>query len=377
MKVLLYAHSFAPNVGGAETLALLLARGASERVRLTVATRTPAGVTGDAAFPFAVVRRPRLQALTRLIRDADVVHLAGPVLAPLVMGHLLRKPVVVEHHGYQAVCPNGLLFLQPSNSPCSGRFMEARYGACVRCRASSVGWLAGVRSVLLTFPRRWLASHASNIAVSRHVARRLQLPGARIIYHGVPQPQAAPPTACEAEVPTIGYVGRMVREKGLPVLLDAAAMLARDGHRCHLLIVGDGPERVELEQCAARLGVAAEFTGTLQGRSLEAAAGRIDVAVMPSIWEETAGLAAMEAMRRGTALIASATGGLSEIVQGGGILVEPGNAEALAEAISRLIENYGRRTALGEAARRRADSAFTVERMVEEHLELWSRAAAW
>jgi glycosyltransferase involved in cell wall biosynthesis len=377
MKLLICAHSFAPNVGGAETLVSLLARGAAGRMEVTVAAATPAGPEADRGLPFNLVRRPGLIALWRLIRDADVVHLAGPLMAPLVMARLLGRPVVIEHHGYQAACPNGLLFHQPSDRACSGAFLEARYLTCARCRAASVGWLAGLLSVGLTFPRRSLSRRAAvNIAVTRHVADRLRLPVTTVIQHGVP---ASPPdvrTADESGALTFGYVGRLVREKGLAVLLDAAAALVREGRRFNLVVVGGGPERESLEAQAARQGVPAEFAGTLGADPLEAAARRMDVVIMPSIWEETAGLAAMEAMRRGAAVIASQCGGLPEIVGEAGMLVPTGDAHALADAMRRLLDDRGLVAKLGALARNRAASRFAVDRMVDEHLEAWTRAAA-
>lgn len=356
---------------------MLLASGFSGRASITVATRTPAGELDDRRFPFAVVRRPGAPALWKLVSTADVVHVAGPALLPMLMARLMGKPLVVEHHGYQAVCPNGLLWLQPAGAVCPGHYAAGRYSRCVACRRVETGLLGALRSVLLTWPRRALARRAlANLAVSAHVAARLDLPHTSVIRHGVPCPEPVGSGISPADVATFGYVGRLVREKGLPVLLDAAAGLAREGHRFRVLVVGDGPERATLERRAAGLGLDIEFTGALEGGSLEAVARRIDVAVMPSVWEETAGLAAMEAMRRGTPIIASAIGGLEETVGSGGVLVEPGSVEALAGAMRGLLEDPGRRGALGEEARRRADSAFTLERMIEEHAELWARAAA-
>src|SRR5215469_9608985 len=113
-KVLIYTHAFAPKVGGVETVVMSLATGLaglSEADRIasldvTVVTPTPRGQFDDESLPFQLVRQPSLAELAHLIRAADIIHLAGPALLPLFLGLFLRKPVVVEHHGYQAVCPN-------------------------------------------------------------------------------------------------------------------------------------------------------------------------------------------------------------------------------------------------------------------------------
>ncbi len=115
MRLLFYSHFFAPSVGGVESIVLSLARGLAERCdsngaaqfEITLATQTPAGSYEDAALPFPVVRQPSLVSLWLLIQRSDVIHVAGPALAPLFMSMLARKPFVVEHHGFQTICPNG------------------------------------------------------------------------------------------------------------------------------------------------------------------------------------------------------------------------------------------------------------------------------
>ena len=237
MKLLLYSHSFAPRVGGVETIVLSLARGLAElrtvdnrpRFELTLVTETSAGDFDERSLVFPVVREPSALALKRLIDAADVIHLAGPALLPLFLAWLSRKPVVLEHHGYQSICPNGLLLHQPDGSLCPGHFQAGHYGRCVRCQAAEMSWSKSFAQLLLMFPRNILArTVACNIAVSRHVAERIALPKSRVVYHGVES--AGRPEIADAEiVPMHGklrfaYVGRLVAEKGLPVLLQAAGI---------------------------------------------------------------------------------------------------------------------------------------------------------
>jgi glycosyltransferase involved in cell wall biosynthesis len=107
MRILIYSHAFAPQIGGVETNVMNLARGLAERdrgkaVSVTVVAQSEKKDFDDSGLPFAVVRRPGITQLWKLIRKSDVIHLAGPAMVPLVFGLLARKPVVVEHHGYQA-----------------------------------------------------------------------------------------------------------------------------------------------------------------------------------------------------------------------------------------------------------------------------------
>src|SRR5579864_2104978 len=106
MRILIYSHAFAPQIGGVETYAMHLARGLAERDRgkaasVTVVTQSEKKDFDDSGLPFAVVRRPGITKLRKLIRESDVVHLAGPVMVPMFLALLARKPVVMEHHGYQ------------------------------------------------------------------------------------------------------------------------------------------------------------------------------------------------------------------------------------------------------------------------------------
>src|ERR1700684_3318192 len=106
-RLLIYAHAFAPKVGGVESAVMSLAMGVAKSqagssvTYVTVVTPTPRGELDDASLPFHVVRQPGASRLISLIRSSDVVHLAGPCFVPLAMALLLRKPVVVEHHGFQ------------------------------------------------------------------------------------------------------------------------------------------------------------------------------------------------------------------------------------------------------------------------------------
>src|SRR5262245_47106691 len=128
MKLLIYSHFFAPSVGGVETIVLSLARGlaalrdsvGAAQFEVTVVTRTPANTFNDAELPFRIIREPSVIQLWRLIRSSDVVHVAGPAMAPLILTHLSGTPLVIEHHGYQAICPNGLLLHHPTKSACPG-----------------------------------------------------------------------------------------------------------------------------------------------------------------------------------------------------------------------------------------------------------------
>jgi glycosyltransferase involved in cell wall biosynthesis len=388
MKLLFYSHSFAPNIGGVESIALSLLCGLVDRraangprFDLTVATQTPAADFNDGGLPFPVVRRPNTLQLWDLIRTADVVHLAGPALLPLVLTHVSRRPLVVEHHGYQAICLNGVLVQQPAATICPGHFQAGNYSQCLRCRARETSWWRSVVDLLAMFPRHYLARHAArNIAISAHVQRRHVLPNATVIYYGL---EKEPPRGNSFNLISsanrkvrFAYVGRLVPEKGLPVLLRAAELLKSKLNQFEILFVGDGPERHSLERLAQQTGLReiVRCTGFLSGATLTRELRDVDVVVMPSAWEETAGLAAIEQMMRGRLVIASRIGGLGEIVGDAGLTFESGNAPELAQCLDRVLENPSLIDTFGGKARERAQQLFLRERMIAEHVAVYVEA---
>ncbi len=386
MKLLLYSHYFTPSVGGVETVVLSLARGLAElrdtngqpEFEITLATQTRAEKFDDAALPFCVIRQPSLPRLWQIVRAADVVHAAGPALQPLFLGWLARKPLVLEHHGYQAVCPNGLLLHQPDCSVCPGHFLAGHYAECLRCCAQESGRTGSWKNLILMFPRHFFARRAAaNLAISQHSLERQALPRSRVIYHGIEDPLAnehvSDPAASVPKKICFGCVGRLVQEKGAPVLLEAAGILRDEGHVFEIRFIGDGPERPKLEAMIARnsLGSFIRILGFLTGTSLAEALRGVHVVVMPSIWEETAGLSAMEQMMRGRLVIGSDIGGLGEIVSDAGLKFPPGNATMLAQAMRKVLEQPSMIASLGQKSRERARRFFEARRMIEDHARVY------
>jgi glycosyltransferase involved in cell wall biosynthesis len=179
----------------------------------------------------------------------------------------------------------------------------------------------------------------------------------------------------ESSTICFAYVGRMVQEKGIPVLLRAAQLLAMRGYQFRLKLIGDGPVRAELERMTDELSLRGRtvFTGFLQGEALHEALREATAAVMPSIWEDVAPLASIEHMMNGRLLIASDLGGLGELVDGAGLKFAAGNAEALAECLRRVLEDPNLARELGAKARARAQELFVQDRMVSDHMHVYSR----
>jgi glycosyltransferase involved in cell wall biosynthesis len=381
MKLLIYSHFFSPSVGGVEITVRSLAAGLSELnsrhgsrdFNVTLVTNTEAASTDDAGFPFPVVRKPGLLQLWRLIRGSDVVHVAGPALAPMLLSSLARKPTVIEHHMYQAVCPNGLLLQQPGRTVCIGHFQAGHYLKCVRCLNAEMSLPNAFATLFLMFPRYSLSRRAAkNLAVTEHVQQRLALPRSSVLYHGVEECAQTMPADNSRQV-SFAYVGRFVPEKGLPILVRATVLLRSQGYNLDVRFIGDGPERQNLQSMISAHGLDScmRITGYLTGAALADSLRDIRVVVIPSIWEETAGLAAMEQMMRGRLVIAADIGGISEVLGDAALKFPPGDSEALASAMRRVLQDPTLIDSLGSKARDRAKCLFNRRKMIEEHAAVY------
>ncbi|MBK9521666.1 MAG: glycosyltransferase family 4 protein [Rhodocyclaceae bacterium] len=187
------------------------------------------------------------------------------------------------------------------------------------------------------------------------------------IYNGINDTRDCPravgiPTRKQA---VLGVVCRLDKLKGLDFLIDSVNLLREKTYLIKLDIVGEGTERGNLLDQIARLGLGdnVKLLGHVPG-DLGAVMGRMDVFVFPSLWE---GLpySILEALRAGLPIVSTHVGGIPEAIRSGvdGILVAPGSAAELADAIGRLIDDPDYAAQLGKNARMRYEQLFTLEKM--------------
>jgi glycosyltransferase involved in cell wall biosynthesis len=349
-----------------------------EAIEVTLLTQTPAGGMNDSELPYRVVRKPGVMDFIREIRRADVVHLAGPTLVPLVIGYLLRKPTVIEHHGFQAICPNGQLLHEPTQTPCPGYFMARRYGECIRCN-SKLGKLTSVKMWMLTFPRRWLSQRVTaNIVPTSWLGSLLQLNRAKTILHGLP-PRGFPPEGrVTLSVPIFVFLGRLVSTKGVRVLIEAAGLLNAKNREFEVRIIGDGPERQELEKRASDLGTqdCVRFLGYIPAERLVENLAAATAVVMPSLGGEVFGLVAAENMQIGKLVIASDIGALSEVLGDAGMTFATGDPEHLARCMDAVIADPALAEQIGEKALRRIAEVFAADQMVNNHMRVYQESSS-
>jgi glycosyltransferase involved in cell wall biosynthesis len=241
-------------------------------------------------------------------------------------------------------------------------------------------------------------------AISRPVADALIESGVArehvtIVPSGVDCERFRPPTAAEREhararlaiapgelaiAPgelAIGTVGMLEERKGHRYLLEAIASLSDSHPQLRCLIAGAGSMKDQLERHAAELGISARVAMLGMVADSRAVLDALDVFVFPSL-KEGLGVAMLEAMACGLAVVASRAGGIADAVEDvrSGVLVPPGDSAAIAAAIARLADDPGLRSTLGAAARERVAADFSTGAMARKTIELYraclSRRAA-
>jgi glycosyltransferase involved in cell wall biosynthesis len=232
---------------------------------------------------------------------------------------------------------------------------------------------SGLASVLALAD--WISANSLNVLEQ---ARRL-LPGScdrsSVIYDGLSAP-AVPVTLPSFDPPRLLCLGRLSPEKGFDVALEAFAVLLGRFPTARLVVAGGGPERAALERRVGELKIAqsVEFVGWVAPDAVSALISKASLVVIPS-WTESLPLVAAEAGQMERPTVATRVGGMPEVVVDGetGLLVEPGDSQALAAAIVSLLEHPERARELAAAARRHAERLFSLEGCVDSYDALYRR----
>lgn len=217
------------------------------------------------------------------------------------------------------------------------------------------------------------------IAVNRTLegAFKSLFPGARVarVAQGIEGPSEA---AALPGAPVVGMVARFDKVKGHEVLLDAAARLKGAVPGLRVRCAGEGRllERLRWQLKPAGLEGVVEFPGRVADKWAFMSACR--VGVVPSLGSEAVSRAALEWMSLGRPVVASSVGGLPDIVEDGvtGLLVPPGDAKALAEALASLLGDPRKAEALGRAGRARWENEFGLTTFYEETQRVYDEATA-
>uniref|UniRef100_A0A7C2B1Z2 Glycosyltransferase family 4 protein n=1 Tax=Thermomicrobium roseum TaxID=500 RepID=A0A7C2B1Z2_THERO len=204
-------------------------------------------------------------------------------------------------------------------------------------------------------------------------------PLAVIPQFGVDPELFRPMTVARAAVPTIGFVGRLVPEKGADLLIRALAQLPG---RVQLEIVGDGIERTRLELLATELGVRDRvlFRGGVPPALMPEALNRFDVLVVPSRtrrnWKEQFGRVIIEAMSCGVPVVGSSSGEIPHVIGDPSLVFPEDDVDALVRLLRNLLADPDRLRQLGEAGRRRVLAHYTQRRIAEQYYAVYQAMLA-
>ncbi|MCO5101418.1 MAG: glycosyltransferase [Burkholderiaceae bacterium] len=178
--------------------------------------------------------------------------------------------------------------------------------------------------------------------------------------------------ALDDDTVAIGVVAQMIRRKGHRHLFEALKLLLPKRPQLHVLLFGQGPLRAELEARAARDGLASNVRFVGFRDDLTQWMGALDVLAHPAD-REGLGIALLQAQAAGVPVVATRAGGMPEVVDDGvtGLLVEPGDVLALADALRRLVDDPALREQMGAAARARVLGRFSVDAMVDGNLAVY------
>lgn len=390
MKVLV-VHDYGTLSGGAEHVSVLLRDGLRRRghdARMFASTACPLRIENVADYScYGTVSRARkilqvanpwaarrLRIVLREFRP-DIVHLRMFLtqLSPLILRPLAGFHTLLHVGSYETICPL-LTKTLPDGSDCRRVAGMACYGeGCVS--------LMGAARVLMQTGlfKRWRATIKLVVANSEWTRRRLVADGvdaATSVWNGVPVRPPRPPLSSP---PTIAYAGRLVRKKGVDVLVRAMAAIATAQPEARLIVAGDGPERPELERLIAASGVESRvrMLGHRSRAELDVLLASAWVQVIPSRWEDPFPNVAAEAMMRGTAVIATRWGGVTEIVREGesGLLVGPGDVAALAASLRCVLDSRDFAERMGLTARAFALAELTEERFIGRFEKIYERLA--
>jgi glycosyltransferase involved in cell wall biosynthesis len=301
----------------------------------------------------------------------DVVHVCMFLtqLSPTILPLLRDTPSLFYAVWYRPVCPTGTK-LRPDGRECDvdwGRVCHA--SRCVPLR----DWLPLMMQ--MNAWRRRQDSFDRVVANSNATAERLRdggIEASDVVWPGVlPRPLGRPLST----VPTVVCAARLVREKGVDVLVDAFAELAGEFPDARLTVAGDGPERSALvRRVESRdLDGRVTFLGRVSPVELQRRFSGAWVQVVPSRWAEPFGMVAAEGMMRGCAVVATDAGGLREIVVDGdtGFLVPPGDVRALSRALRPLLRGPDLADRMGREGRDRALRKFGVEVQADRFLAIY------
>ncbi len=323
----------------------------------STAEMTSGGLWKKLTLPLKAAHNPEIAARLKEVQergrfDLWQIHNVFPVMSPVVYEKALQWNIPIVHylHNYRLSCVNG--FFMEHGKPCqrclSGNFWPAFETACWHDSHLKSGWMGLITAYMRSLPLfekvyRWIA--ISEAQKREHVRMGIPEEKITVIHHFLETDERPLPPA---KSPVAMFIGRLSSEKGVAQLLHAWKSV--QGGERRLLVVGDGPERANLELQARDLkGV--EFVGFAEKEKQRACWEETLFSVVPSIWLEPFGMTVLEAWSRGRPVLGHRIGALPELIRDGenGMLADPADATDLAAKMDLLFCDPTKTQAMGAA----------------------------
>ncbi|MFO1037704.1 MAG: glycosyltransferase family 4 protein [Geminicoccaceae bacterium] len=364
LRVMVFAQAYRPSIGGVELLlAAVLDSLAEQGYQALVVTNATDACGSDRIGRVDVLRLPMAVAIER--RDATLI---AECLGAVAEAKRRFRPDLVH---VAVTDPTGFFHL---------RTRRAHPSPTLTTLHVSVERLLGGPAPLL----RELLDTSSRIgACSQSLLDEVTSAFPHLAdstvrcLSGALWPSRAPTPPPDGP-PRLLSLGRLVADKGFDLLLRAMPSIQQRYPSTRLLLAGDGDERPALEALAAAQGVAdaVTFAGWAAPDTVPDLMAGSTAVIVPSRWKEAFGQVAAQAALMGRPVVATATGGLVEIVQHGitGLLVEPESAPALATAVDRLLADPAAATRMGRVAHERAQRLYSLDATVSGYQALYGRA---
>lgn len=298
-RICIFSRSFFPAVGGQERVAAILAREFTTRgYKVVILTDTPSDEVNE--LPYQVLRTGRFWDRVAVFGGSDRVLFMSSSLQGLLGCWLARKRCYITHQSLYGI----------------GSGLE-RWVGVLKAR---------------------LAGLTVNICISEFQRSRLRAP-AVLIPNPVDEEFLQIPASTRRSF-EFGFAGRLVSDKGVALLLEAFQRVHAVFPAARLRVIGDGPEGPALKDQARTLGLGqhVSFSGSLYGTHLSLAMAECECLVVPSVWEEPYGMAALEGMATCLQVIVTRRGALPDVVGPFGTVVDP-DPDSLACAMEQFLRS--------------------------------------
>ncbi len=326
MKIVIFSSTFLPNIGGLENImAGLASNWVTKKNQVTLYTKTSEDLNSKVISNYKIIRNSKLLTLFNEVKNADIFVEANISLKTCLVGIFFFKKWVVIHH------------VPYSHQMSIQSFLK-----------NSITWIS------------------KNISVSKYVSQTLF--GKSIVIHNFYNPIYRE-LSLQRTKNSLLFVGRLVSDKGVMLLLNAILPILKIYPTVHLTIAGDGVEKISLVDFVQKnnLQGVVSFCGSQSPEILCSMYNQHEIVVIPSIWEEPFGIVALEALACGALVVYASGGGLSEAVDEDCILFQRGDVDSLQNALINAL-GKSRNEQINNGIKKKHLDFFSIDHIADTYL---------